>query len=57
MIFKCAYCRDLMPFLNTPGDEINDSLICPDCAKDVKKTLDQLKKLRQNIHDLIASPN
>jgi len=43
--------------LSTPGDEINDNLICPDCAKDVKETLTKIKKLKSSLLDFIANPN
>jgi len=44
MIFKCNLCGELMPYLNTPGDEINSNLICPRCANNIKKTLEIVKK-------------
>jgi len=57
MIFECNLCGKPMHELNTPGDEINDNLICPKCAKEIKQALDQIKKIKTSIHDLIANPN
>jgi len=57
MIFKCNLCADEMKNLRTPGDEINDNLICPDCANEIKEALDQIKKIKTSIHHLIANPN
>ena len=57
MIFKCAWCKELMPFLNTPGDEINDSLICPECCKHIKEILKKAKKLKVSLINFIANPN
>jgi len=57
MIFKCNLCGHEMKNLRTPGDEINDNLICPGCAKEIKEALDQIKKIKTSIHYLIANPN
>jgi len=57
MIFKCNLCGKPLYELNTPGDEINDNLICPQCAKEIKQALDQIKKIKTSIHVLIGNPN
>ena len=48
MIFKCNLCSEEMHYLNTPGDEINNNLVCPRCANNIKETL---KKIKQKLLD------
>jgi len=57
MIFECNLCGKPMHELNTPGDEINDNLICLKCAKRIKEAIDRIKKLRSSVLNLLANPN
>ena len=57
MIFNCNLCGDKMDNLTTPGDEINDNLICPKCAKQIMEAIHRIKKLRTSVLDLIGNPN
>lgn len=52
MKFICNLCEKPMDYLNTPGDEINDNLMCPSCADRIR---DALKKTKQKILDAFGS--
>lgn len=44
MIYICNHCRKEMKDLKTPGDEVQENLICPVCSKKIK---DLLMKARE----------
>lgn len=46
MIFLCNHCRSEMRALRTKGDEVNDSLICPECSEALEKTLKKAREIQ-----------
>ena len=56
MIFVCNNCREVIPELNTPGDDVNKNFMCPKCAKEFKETLNKVrKKILDSFNSFISS--
>jgi hypothetical protein len=45
MIYCCNLCNEQIENLRTPGDEINDNLMCPNCAEDIRQQLEKTKRM------------
>ena len=46
MIYVCNNCGRLINELNTPGDEVNKDLVCPECSKDLQELLKRAKQIQ-----------
>jgi len=52
MIYVCSNCDRIINELNTPGDEVNKTLVCPECCKDLQDFLKKAKQIQSALLQL-----